>query len=322
MKIRFWDRLILFLGAMLTMAAGGFLLVGGLQFLGVWGEALPVGLRIGCVVGGILLIVFGGYLFAFPHTYSARRHDFIVQQTDNGELRIAVKAIENLVQKCVDMHEEIQLDSMKIRNAREGVSVDLGISLANNISIPLAVASLQKQIKQYLVASSGIEVKEVRVSVETAGGEVSEAADLSYMEPAAEQAQEKAPDKTLEKNAEQKSKLPLHQRIFGKPEQAANMPEPPKDVETMEPAAEASAQPIPEAVEESAHETPVEENPMEETEETLDQEVQEPVPEEAEETKEPAETEETEEASPLAQEEPMDASLKDEETELRKEDAQ
>ena len=40
MKIKFWDRLILFFGALLTAAAGIFLFVGGLQFAGVRGEAL------------------------------------------------------------------------------------------------------------------------------------------------------------------------------------------------------------------------------------------------------------------------------------------
>ncbi|MBR1584363.1 MAG: alkaline shock response membrane anchor protein AmaP [Clostridia bacterium] len=234
MKIRFWDRLILFFGALLAVVVGVFLVIGGLQFTGVLGEALPLGTRIGCIASGVLLAAFGVYLFAFPRSYASGRHDFIVQQTDNGELRIAVKAIENLVQKCVDMHEEIRLDAMKIRNAREGVTVDLSISLANNISIPLAVASLQKQIKQYLVASSGIEVKEVRVSVETAGGD--EAGDSPYL-VGEEQNQEKAVEKPAQE--QNKAKVPLHQRIFGKPEQAVTVPEPPK---AEEPAAEDAAE--------------------------------------------------------------------------------
>ena len=264
MKIKFWDRLILFFGALLTAAAGIFLFVGGLQFAGVLGEALPMGTRIVCIAGGAALVLFAIYLFTLPRTLSGGRHEFIVQQTDNGELRIAVKAIENLVQKCVDMHEEIKLDSMKIRNAREGVTVDLRISLANNISIPLAVASLQKQIKQYLVASSGIEVKEVRVYVETAGGDIG---DSPYLVPAGEQAA--AQEKPA---AEQpKAKVPLHQRIFGRPEQPANMPEPPK-----EEAAEAPE------TEEAAPEAPADENPApEETAEEMPQAVEEALNEEA-----------------------------------------
>lgn len=263
MKIRFWDRLVLFAGALLVLAAGAFLAVCGLQITGALGEALSMPVRVACIAGGALLIAFSAYLFLFPRKYAAGRHSFIVQQTDNGEMRIAVKAIENLVQKCVDMHEEINLNSMKIRNAREGVTVDMNISLANNISIPLAVASLQKQIKQYLVASSGIEVKEVRVTVDTTSGEAAETPDSPYLVGSEqEQAQQERP--VPEQNV--REKVPLHQRLFGRPEQAAIMPEPPK-AET--PAEEA---------EEEAPSAPI----IEETEA--------PLP--AEEEKEPAEAEE------------------------------
>ena len=256
MKIRFWDRLILFLGAVINLAAGIFLVIGGLQITGVLGEALSMTVRIICIAGGALLILLSGYLFALPRRFRAGRHNIIVQQTDNGELRIAVKAIENLVQKCVDMHEEIELNSMRIRNAREGVTVDMNISLARNISIPLAVASLQKQIKQYLVASSGIEVKEVRVSVETAAGEADDTAASPYLVTNQEQAQEKpAPEQS-------KPKVPLHQRLFSRPEEEAIVPEPPRAEEAAA-EAELNSQEAEEAPESAAQEPPA---PEEETE--------------------------------------------------------
>ena len=233
MKIKFWDRVILFFGALLTILAGALLFITGLQVQGTIGEALPLGLRIACIALGILTAAFGGYLFVFPRKFAYRKHDFVVQQTENGEVRIAVKAIENLVQKCIDTHEEVRVVSMKIRNGRDGVTVDLCISLANNISIPLAVASLQKQIKQYLVASSGIEVKEVRVSVETAQTLMDAAPYLAEEEPQETSEEAPAPEKAAEAD---KPKLSLHQRIFGRPEQPLTMPQP------LQPAAEDAAE--------------------------------------------------------------------------------
>ena len=222
MKIKFFDRFLLFLGAVLTILAGIALAITGLQFAGVFAETVPLWVRVICIVVGVILIAFGAYVIAFPHRYSSTHGEFVVQRTDSGELRIAVKAIENLVQKCLDLHEEIYPQSMRIINGREGVVVDLTVSLANNISIPLAVASLQKQIKQYLVASSGIEVKEVRVSVESTQDdpEMFEAQD------------DEAPVTEIitEKEAREK-KAPLHQRLFGKPDQPAIVPEPPKEEE-------------------------------------------------------------------------------------------
>lgn len=222
MKIRLWDRAILFLGALLTLLAGLFLIICGLMMLeGTEHAHLR---QVLSLVLGALSICMGAALFSLFRRFSNRRHAFVVQQTDNGELRIAVNAIENLVQKCIDMHEEIHVNSMKIRHCREGVTVDLSISLANNISIPLAVASLQKQIKQYLVASSGIDVKEVRVSVESTQTGVGDSPYLVSSESAEQ------PAVQVETTAKEK-KLPLHRRLFCKAEQAATVPEPPKPAE-------------------------------------------------------------------------------------------
>ena len=221
MKIKFRDRLILFLGAVMSIVSGAVLFVAGLQIHGLFAEGSAPWIRAVCIVCGVLLVVFGGYLFYFPRRLNADHKDFVVQKTESGELRIAVKAIENLVQKCIDLHDEIHVISMKIINTREGVVVDLYVSLANNISIPMAVASLQRQIKQYLVASSGIEVKEVRVSVES-----------TQDEPEIEQIAEEEEKEEVEAVQTAEPKPPLHQRLFGRREQAANMPQAPQEAES------------------------------------------------------------------------------------------
>jgi len=97
-----------------------------------------------------------------------RKKGFVVQKTEHGELSISIHAMENLVQKCIDKHQELTLVSNHIANTRDGVVVDLRIGLANGVSIPLVVSTLQKQIKQYITSCSGIDVKEVKVEVETA----------------------------------------------------------------------------------------------------------------------------------------------------------
>ena len=117
-----------------------------------------------------MLFVYGVYIMSLPQKYRRSKEEFVVQQTATGELRISVKAIESLVQKCVATHEEMSLKSLNILNQRSGVLVDMRVALADNVSIPLAVAALQKQVKSYLLSAAGVEAKEVRVSVETTGG--------------------------------------------------------------------------------------------------------------------------------------------------------
>ena len=197
MKLKFYDRLVLFFGALLTIAAGAALGVAGLQIAGSISESLSPGLRIACIGVGSLTVLFGLYVLAFPQKLRAERQGFVVQRTDNGELRISIKAIEGLVQKCIDMHDEIEVVSQRIRNTRDGVTVDMNIALANNISIPLAVAALQKQIKQYLSASSGIEITEVRVTVDTAQMPAPEMADQAIRRRARERDQARRPNPLL-----------------------------------------------------------------------------------------------------------------------------
>ena len=250
MKIKFWDRMILFFGALLTAFAGLFLVIIGLQLGTANGSGLALSVRITSIALGVLSLLLAAFLFMLPKKLSYSKHDFLVQQTDNGELRIAVKAIENLVQKCIDVHDEIHVVSMKVNNTRNDVVVDLCISLPSNISIPLSVASLQKQIKQYLSASSGLDVKDVRVSVETTDDEADASAYLL-----AEDQQALVNDEADEKK---EKKLPLHQRIFGKAEQQITLPEPPAAEEI--PVAE-------EAAEQPAEEIPAEEAPADEADE-------------------------------------------------------
>ena len=161
----------------------------------------------------------------------------------------------------------------------------------------VTVNSLQKQIRQYLTACSGIEVVEVCVQVETA---MEDAKDSPYAipepdavtlvkEPAAPAAPkvpvmpepvaapvvaqpvpEPVPVKQVGNFDEDEPKRPLHQRLFGHPEQPVIVPMPP--VQVQEPsseqvdepfAAEAEVTPEPEtpqlseneATEEEKHET-------------------------------------------------------------------
>lgn len=241
MKIKWCDRLALIICALIVLAVSGGLIYFGIQEAPVmlsegsvsWeAGAYFAPQRIIVLAFGLLTLLCAIYLLCLPHKLRGGKGAFVVQQTDNGELRISVKAIESLVQKCIDMHEEIHVVSMDIRNGREGVVIDLRISLANNISIPLAVVSLQKQIKQYLIVSSGIDVREVRVSVETTaeGG----TAESPYRVGVDVQPSAQTPVEKAQPAAREKKKTPLHQRMFGREETPEIVPEKPAFAEVHE----------------------------------------------------------------------------------------
>ena len=72
-----------------------------------------------------------------------------------------------MVQKCVASHQELTVNATHIQHAREGIVVDIKITLPGGVNIPLTVNALQKQIKQYITSCSGVDVHKVRVMVET-----------------------------------------------------------------------------------------------------------------------------------------------------------
>ena len=95
-----------------------------------------------------------------------RSSTFAIQQNENGMVRISLKALDTLVQKCLNKHAELKVVTSSLYSDEESVRVDVHISLQSDISMPLAISSLQKQIKKYLEACSGVVVKEVRVFVD------------------------------------------------------------------------------------------------------------------------------------------------------------
>ncbi len=199
MKIRIFDRLMLYLCAFLTFFGGvGIVLFYGLLIgYPIEGQtaAMP---RVAALIAGSVIALTGVWLFFFAKRYRFSKKAFVVTHTENGDLRIAVKAIEAQVKKCVDMHEEMHLISMSISNSsRSGVTVDIRISLAGNISIPLAVATLQKQVKKYLMASSGIDVKDVRVSVDTTKGEITAASPFAVKDGGENAGEANAAEETI-----------------------------------------------------------------------------------------------------------------------------
>lgn len=173
MKVRFWDRLLSALAGLLLFATGLVFFLWAFKGIPAdWLNSLTVKeigrLPIFVALGlGAVMVLLGIHSLSLLFRRRGKK-GFVVQKTEHGELSISIHAMENLVLKCIDKHEELTVVSNHIENTRDGVVVDLRIGLANGVSIPLVVSTLQKQIKQYITSCSGIDVKEVKVEVETA----------------------------------------------------------------------------------------------------------------------------------------------------------
>ena len=179
MKIRILDRILVALAGLLMLAAGAALaaqLFFGKDVAGWFTKLLADdSLRIFLIIGGVLLCLVGIYCVLMLFRHRGKNGKFITQKTDVGELSISLKALESMVTKCLEQHKEIQPQGIQLENQKGSLMIRIRGNVAGGVSIPLTVDTLQQQIKQYVTACSGVEVKEIRVQIESSGEDAKDA---------------------------------------------------------------------------------------------------------------------------------------------------
>lgn len=245
MKLRIVDRILAAIVGLLLVALAVVPLADTLFNLGIldWFAkfaAFKSTKHLLMMAGGCFTLLVAGFLCLHLATRRPKRQGFVMQTTDAGELSISIRAIEDLVSKCVEKHEELHVTSTSLENTRNGLVISLRVSLATGVNIPLAVNALQKQIRQYVTACSGVDVYEVKVQVDTtstkakasiyAVPEMLESVPPLALEQPAQPETTAAQPETRE--AEEKC---LHQRLFGEEEQPAIVPAPPVEEPAQQP---------------------------------------------------------------------------------------
>ena len=178
MKIRILDRILVALAGLLVLAGCAALaaqLFFGKDVVGKAGQILQDnGLRIWLILALAVLVLLGVYCFLILFRHRGRKEKFVMQKTENGELAISLKAMESMVQKCLDPHKELDVQSVRLENQKGGLLIRIRGTVAGGVSIPLTVDALQLQIKQYVTACSGVEVKDIKVRIESSGEDAKE----------------------------------------------------------------------------------------------------------------------------------------------------
>lgn len=262
-----------------------------------------------------------------------KKRGYVMQKTENGPIGISVKTIEGQIRTCVQKHDVIARADISVAEGKTGLIILLTVDQAAGVNIPLSVGMLQKQIRQYVSACSGIEVQEVRVLVENSASpvpaspfavpqttqvgepeteekEIREAAESPLLSvPAEEETAEEAPEEAAaeapqavlpeippvkeEYYEDAEDDRPLHQRLFGAEEELAIVPMPP-EMTAEETLQEAEAADDAGETADEADEQPVEdEDDIDWREHPLPVEAIVPVTEENDGAEETGETEET-----------------------------
>lgn len=245
MRLRVIDRILIALSGLILLALAA---LAALEFVGVLPTVTELAPRlfqsshwrlIVCAVC-VLVALLGIYEVSVLFRRGKGKRGFIAQRSENGEIAISVKTIESLVIKCAQKHGEIAVQSVAVEETRNGLLIKLRASLPSGMNIPLAVGTLQKQIKQYITACSGVDVSEVRVKVDStdkaasgspyAVSDEGPALPVEQPEPAPVPTEAvtpvEVPAEVPEAPADERELL-THQRLFSTVEEPAMVPEPP-----------------------------------------------------------------------------------------------
>ena len=181
MKLRTRDRILvglaglILIGICVLLIAQVFFQTDIIGRVGAFLSSESTGLRILTAAGALLLLALGGYCVALLVWRRTGNGQFITQKTEGGELSISMDALRTMVNKCLEQHPEILCRSVQLETQRDGLLVIISGTLAGGISIPLTVDTIQKQIKQYVTACSGVEVRSIQVRIEASGEDATDA---------------------------------------------------------------------------------------------------------------------------------------------------
>ena len=272
MRLRIADRVLAALTGLLLLAACAGSVAQMFFHVDVVGAAVrlfnseSLRAKVLLIALTLFLLFLGLYFLMMLFRHRKRRDRFFLQRNEEGELAISLKAMEQMVRKCLENHDELEIQRIDLENRKDGMLVRVRGKAAGGISIPLTVESLQRQIRQYVTACSGIEIRSIRVEIEESGKEATDAPfliEVPSVHPllkdstekrlpvhTQEQRKETAPEETgpaAEKGApvsvpeptpamhdakievpDEDDDRPLHQRLFSTVQEPCIIPSPPQ----------------------------------------------------------------------------------------------
>ncbi|MDK2882379.1 MAG: hypothetical protein PWP58_715 [Bacillota bacterium] len=118
-----------------------------------------------------VLVFLLGLRLAFLALPRKRAEHLLLQNSELGEVSIALTAIENLVQRTAGQVEGVKEVRSKVNTQAEGLSINLNAWVGSNVNVPDLATRLQEAVRQRLQQVVGLKAVAVKVAVKDIGGE-------------------------------------------------------------------------------------------------------------------------------------------------------
>ena len=91
----------------------------------------------------------------------------VTQKTSFGEVKISLNSLKHLIFKVLKKIEKIKESKSSINILRTGgINIDVHLVLKEDVNIPEISEKIQKELKDYLLETTGIEVKEIKIYID------------------------------------------------------------------------------------------------------------------------------------------------------------
>ena len=115
---------------------------------------------------GVLLIFLVIYLI-WQKAQIDKGNLSVVQRTSFGEIKISIESIKRLTLKVVKGIGEITETRPEVNILKSGgINIDLHLSVKQDVNIPELSEKVQRKLKEYLLETSGIETKQIKIHVD------------------------------------------------------------------------------------------------------------------------------------------------------------
>ncbi len=101
----------------------------------------------------------------FKRVKKAERGFITVDSSDNGKVRIAISAIEQMVRQSVGSIDGITEMKIGIENQDDAIGIVVNAAIVNGSHVPTITMNMQRAIRQFVETNCGVAVRMVSISI-------------------------------------------------------------------------------------------------------------------------------------------------------------
>lgn len=171
--MRVWERLI-------SLLAGIILFVISIVFfLLAIGQAAPIINKLADLTPDEKIWALGTTIVSLVLTFVVIRMSFrirrqektIINQTQFGEIRITISALESLAMRAVRKLKGVKDAHIGVRADLTGLDIFIEIIVNPDLSIPQISEEIRTKVEEYIYETTGIKVNSIKVLVTKVAGE-------------------------------------------------------------------------------------------------------------------------------------------------------